>query len=59
MIVFSNAENEFFAIPLDRMVRLEKITPDAVHKVGRLKYMAYQDTSISIFNLEEFIPVNP
>ncbi|MEA2060057.1 MAG: chemotaxis protein CheA [Thermodesulfobacteriota bacterium] len=59
VIVFSNAENEFFAIPLSRMVRLEKITPDLVHRVGSLKYMAYQDISISIFNLEDFIPVNP
>ncbi|MFO7885185.1 MAG: chemotaxis protein CheA [Desulfobacteraceae bacterium] len=59
VIVFSNAENEFFAIPLNRMVRLEKITPDSVHRVGSLKYMAYQDISISIFNLEDFIPVNP
>jgi len=59
VIVFFNAENEFFALELHKMTRLEVIAPEAIHRIGNLKFMEYQGKSISIFNLEEFIPVKP
>ena len=58
VILFSNAENEFFALPLNTVTRLEAIAPEAIHMIGNLKFMEYHGASISIFNLEDFIPVN-
>ena len=59
VIVFANAENEFFAIPLEKMVRLEKIEPRAVHTIGSRKFIQFQETTIPIFHLEEFVVANP
>ncbi|MFO7750538.1 MAG: chemotaxis protein CheA [Desulfobacteraceae bacterium] len=59
VIVFANAENEFFAIPLEKMVRLEKIEPRAVHTIGSRKFIEFRKTTIPIFHLEEFVAANP
>jgi two-component system chemotaxis sensor kinase CheA len=59
VIVFSSAPDEFFALPLERMARLEAVGPEAIHRIGGKRFMNHNGASLSLLGLEELLPVSP
>ena len=56
-ILFSNALNEVFAMPLEDTMRLEKFERDRIERVGSREYLTYSNKSIELYRLEDFLPV--
>ncbi len=59
MLFFNNAFNECFAMPLNSISRLERIEPDAIHRVGDQNYLEYLGEGLPLVNLENLLPVSP
>ena len=59
VIIFSSAEEEYFALPLDRVARLEALVPRKIYRFGDRRIMEYNGLSLPLFSLDEFIQVNP
>ncbi len=59
VIVFSSAKDEYFALDLNTMARLEAIFPRDIHGAGNRRFMEHNRSSISLFYLDDFLPVNP
>ncbi len=59
IIVFNNAWEEFFALPLAKIARLEKIAPSDVECVGGREFITQGETALPLLRLEKVIPVRP
>jgi len=59
VIVCTGAEGEFFAIPQDQIMRLEKIQSSDVQMVGDRQYVDYRGHGLPLIHLSQFIEVNP
>ncbi len=59
VLIFSCTNNEYFALPLDKLSRLEIISPDDIVKTGDYKFMNYNGTALSLFYLEELLRESP
>ncbi len=57
VLIFNNAYNEHFALPLDSISRLEKIYSKDVHKMGTRIYMNYRGNGLPLIYLEDILPV--
>jgi len=57
LLLFENAEDEFFALNLDLIKRIEKINKDEVEIVGDKEYIEHEGKSLRIIRLEDFLPV--
>jgi two-component system chemotaxis sensor kinase CheA len=59
ILLFDNAPGETFALPLERVSRLEKVAGGAVHRVGGQEFMDYQGEGLPLIRLDKVIPVSP
>ncbi|MFH1154671.1 MAG: chemotaxis protein CheA [Pseudomonadota bacterium] len=59
VIIFSSARDEFFALPLSRIARLESIRIGDIHRIGSKRFMKYNDSTLSLVKLEDMLPVSP
>lgn len=59
IIVFNNAWEEFFALPLARIARLEKIAPSDVECVGGREFITQGETALPLLRLEKVLSVRP
>ena len=59
LVVFTNAESERFAVDLGRLVRLEKIHPSAIEKIGNDECIQYRGRGLPLARLESRLPVRP
>ena len=57
LLLFENANNEYFAFNLDLIKRIEKVKINDIEKVGSKEYMEHEGKSMRIVRLEEFLPV--
>ncbi|MBF0495556.1 MAG: chemotaxis protein CheW, partial [Deltaproteobacteria bacterium] len=58
-LVFNNAYDEYFALAVENIARLEKIHPQDIHRVQDRLFMNYQGEGLPIISLERFLPVSP
>ncbi len=58
LIVFGNENNEYFALSLDSIFRLEPIRAKDLHMTGDRKYLEYQGHAVMLFTMDEFIPAS-
>jgi two-component system chemotaxis sensor kinase CheA len=58
-LLFNSAPDEIFAIPLDSILRLEKIKLAQVEKLGNQKFLPYEGKSMTLLFLNEHLPVSP
>ncbi len=56
LIVFCNDDNEYFALPLEHVSRLETINPDEIHHTGDFKYIEHNRTSVFLVSMDELFP---
>lgn len=57
MLVFSYADNEYFAIPLELVAIIERIGPNDLRMVGEKEYCQLKQETISVMRLDNFLPI--
>ena len=58
IILFNNHPDEYFAIPLDRVSRLETIDVDHIRKIGDREYMTLKGEGLPLVRLDRMLPIN-
>ncbi len=58
IILFNNAPDEFFALPLTGVARLEIVDPKSIKVVGGQEFMSYRGDGLPLIRLETILPVN-
>jgi two-component system chemotaxis sensor kinase CheA len=59
VILFRAAEGEYFAVPQDKVQRLERIPADAIEKVGTREYIDYRGEGLPLVRLDGVMQVSP
>lgn len=59
LLVFRNAENEQFAVPLGLVERIEKIKKSQIENVGGKRVMQYRGASLPLIAIEQVAQVKP
>jgi two-component system chemotaxis sensor kinase CheA len=59
VILFANHPQEQFALPLDELLRLEKINPTDISIVGNREFVTYRGESLPLLRLEDYLPIRP
>jgi len=59
LLVFRNAEDEQFALPLNQVLRIEKIRLCDVQSFGGIKAIQYRGGSLPVFSIDEIARVRP
>jgi len=59
IILFSNAPGELFAVPQDRVLRLERIEPKQIEFMGGRHYVKYRGHCLPVIRMENCYPVSP
>lgn len=57
VILFNSAPNEVFAVPQERVLRLERITRGDLKELGGQSYIEYRGAGLPIYALQDFYPV--
>ncbi len=57
LLLFENAKDQYFALNLDLIKRIEKLSKDKIDLVGDKEYMEHEGKSMHIVRLEQFLPV--
>ena len=58
ILLFNYSFNEYFALSLDCISRLEKVTPESIYKIGSKSYVKYRELSVPIAHMDEYLPVD-
>jgi two-component system chemotaxis sensor kinase CheA len=56
LLVFGTKNQEYFALELKHIARIEPLQPLDIHYTGRLKYMEYQCRAVPLFSMDELLP---
>ena len=59
LLTFRNAHDEHFAVPLNQVLRIEKISDDDVEVVGGRKVMQYRGGNLLLFTIDQVASVKP
>nr|MBL0702134.1 chemotaxis protein CheW [Desulfobacterales bacterium] len=59
LLMFRNAEDEQFAVPLSLVSRIETVNRDAIEEVGGKKVMQYREMSLPLLSIEDVAAVKP
>ncbi len=59
MIIFNYSNKEYFAVPLELVSLVEKISSTDIKKVGDRKYYPMKDNTIPLLYLDKHLPVTP
>jgi len=57
LVVFSNAADERFAMPLRELLRLERVEKQQVEWVGARRFLKHRGRTIPLVRLEDVLPV--
>ena len=55
LIVFTSGKNEYFALELKRVSRLEPLNPKDIHYTGHLKHIEHKGHAVLLFSMDEFL----
>ncbi|WDN88154.1 two-component system, chemotaxis family, sensor kinase CheA [Desulfosarcina sp. BuS5] len=59
LLMFRNAEDEQFSVPLGLVSRIEKIKRDTIEEVGGKRVMQYREMSLPLLSIEDVAAVKP
>lgn len=59
IILFKNASDEIFAVPLASVLRLEKVTLAEIEHIGNREYLSYRGKGLPLLRMECCLPVAP
>ncbi len=58
MVIFSFADNEYFAIPLELVAIIERVDTSLIKTVGAKEYIQIKSETISVMRLNSFLQIN-
>ena len=58
MVVFNNAHNEFFAVPLMMISLIERVSGDEIKQIGTREFYQFKEETIPILRLEDHLDVS-
>ena len=58
IILFNNHPDEYFAIPLDRVSRLETVEVGDIQRIGDREYMTLKGEGLPLVRLDRLLPIN-
>ncbi len=58
MVIFSYADNEYFAIPLELVAIIERVDTGLIKTVGTKEYIQIKAETISVMRLNSFLQIN-
>ena len=59
LLTFKNSENEYFAVPLDSVERIERIQTAAIEQIGERKVVQYKGGALPLCQLSQVADVPP
>jgi two-component system chemotaxis sensor kinase CheA len=59
LLLFHNALDEIFAVPLSSILRLEKFNMDRIERIGHKEFLTYYGKGLPLIRLEHYLSVNP
>ena len=59
IILFNSAPDEFFAVPQNAVLRLERIPVSAIEHFGARRFVQYRGAGLPLIRLDECLPVKP
>ena len=59
VIFFTSASNEYFAVPQEKVLRLERIIPSSIEMVGNREFIQYRGSGLPLVRLNDYLPVKP
>ncbi|MDM8549628.1 cache domain-containing protein, partial [Desulfobacterales bacterium HSG2] len=59
VIIFNNALDEYFALPLAGISRLEIIGTQMIERVGEQDFLMYHGDALPLIRLEKILPISP
>lgn len=59
LLTFKNLENEFFAVPLNRVERIERIQTAAIEHIGESKVVQYRGGALPLCELSQILDIAP
>jgi two-component system chemotaxis sensor kinase CheA len=59
LLVFRNGHDEQFAVPLNQVLRIEKISADDVEVMGGRKVMQYRGGNLLLFTIDQVAAIKP
>ncbi len=59
IIIFNNALDEYFALPLAGVSRLELIDSQVIERVGEQEFLTYHEDALPLLRLERLLPISP
>lgn len=59
ILLFNSADQEIFALPLSKILRLEQFKMSDVERIGNRKFLPHQGKSILLIFLDDYLPVTP
>ena len=59
LLVFRNGHDEQFAVPLNQVLRIEKISAADVEVMGGRKVMQYRDGNLLLFTMDQVAAIKP
>nr|MBX2860943.1 chemotaxis protein CheW [Vampirovibrio sp.] len=59
VLMFNNAANEIFAVPLASVLRLEKFEADQIERIGNKEFLTYRGRGLPLVRIENHLPVRP
>jgi two-component system, chemotaxis family, sensor kinase CheA len=59
MLLFTTGENSSFGVDLSMVARVEKIERSRIESVGGKEFLKYDDRSMRVIRLQDYLPVNP
>ena len=57
LLLFNNANEEQFAIPVDSIKRIQKLAPNMIQNVGYKEYIELDNKTLSVLRLENFLQI--
>jgi two-component system, chemotaxis family, sensor kinase CheA len=58
MLLFNYSDNEYFAIPLELVALIERISKKDIKRVGESEFCQFKNETVSIMRLENFLPIS-
>jgi two-component system chemotaxis sensor kinase CheA len=59
VLMFTNDPEEYFAMPLAEISRLEMTEPRKIEHVGDQEFLSYRRGALPLIRLEKFLPIRP
>jgi two-component system chemotaxis sensor kinase CheA len=58
MLEFTAGTADHFAVNLSMVSRVERVSPERIYKTGQLEFLQYEESSLRVIRLSDFLDIN-